>query len=219
MKKQLYLNFSYSKWIWLFGGVMIIVNLTLTAFQSADNIQPLIEIINILNIIALGYTMSSMQSIHARIRENDSHQFLYALPVRKSEILRADCIYHIIMLLFTVAVFSSYVTIGHKYHLYYGLLMLVGASLFMMSLYNIMFSQTWIQNVYIKTFIYFIPLGIIFMFHVMPLNNTFIYDLDLGAAWEFYLFRIPFIVLVAGALVYAVSYYFAKKKIIKSDII
>lgn len=219
MKKQLYLNFIYSKWILLMGGIMIVINLVVTLGNAYMNLQPLIQFLNLLNIIIMVYTLSSMQNIHTMVTKNDSYHFLYALPIQKADILKADYIYHSLMLVFTAVIFSSSVMISQDYHLYYGLVMLVGISLIMMSLYNIMFAQTWVQNIYIKIVFYAIPIGIMYMFHVMPLNNYFIYDLDLGTGWEFYLFVMPFIAAGAGIIVYITSYYYARRQIIRSDII
>lgn len=219
MKKQLYLNFNYSKWIWYLGGAMILINLLTAAAQPSANMQPFIQFVNLLNIIVIVYTISSIQNIHTLISKNDSYHFLYALPIHKADILKADYIYHIVMLIFTTAIFSTHLMIEQDYHLYYGIVMIIGVSLIMMSIYLMIFSNYWMDSSYIKYFIYFTPLAIIFMFHFMPLDNTFIYDLHLGVAWNFYLFTLPFIVLGIGIIVYTASYYYGKKQIVKSDVI
>src|SRR5699024_2593656 len=118
------------------------------------------------------------------ITKNDSHHFLYSLPIRKTDILKADYIYHALMLVFTVAVFSTYVIIGHDYHLYYGLVMIMGVSLIMMSIYLIIFANLWMDSAIIRYIIYFLPLFIIYMFHFMPLHNTVTDNIDLGIGWD-----------------------------------
>ncbi|KKK32953.1 hypothetical protein WN59_12990 [Salinicoccus sediminis] len=219
MKKQLYLNLMYSKWIWMMGGIMIVINLLAAFSQSLINLQPFMPFVNLLNLIVMVYTISSIQNIHTLITKNDSHHFLYSLPIRKTDILKADYIYHALMLVFTVAVFSTYVIIGHDYHLYYGLVMIMGASLIMMSIYLIIFANSWLDSAILRYIIYFLPLFIIYMFHFMPLNNTVIHNIDLGIGWDIYRFVLPFIVLGAGIIVYAASYLYGRKKIVKSDIV
>lgn len=218
MKKQLYLNLMYSKWIWMMGGIMIVINLLAAFSQSLINLQPFMPFVNLLNLIVMVYTISSVQNVHTLITKNDSHHFLYSLPIRKTDILKADYIYHVLMLVFTVAVFSTYVIIGHDYHLYYGLVMIMGVSLIMMSIYLIIFANSWMDSAIIRYIIYFLPLFIIYMFHFMPLNNTVTDNIDLGIGWDIYRFTFPFIVLGAGIIVYIASYFYGRRKIVKSDI-
>lgn len=219
MKKQLYLNFSYTKWIWILGVIIIVINLLTALGPSYMNQQPFIQFVNLLNIIVMVYILSSVQNIHMLISKNDSYHFLYALPIHKTDIIKGDYFYHAVMLVFTGVVFSTYVMINQDYHLYYGIVMIIGLSLIMMSIYLVMFASDWMDNAYIRYIIYFTPLFILFLFHFMPLHNTFSYDLNLGSPWEFYLFIMPFIVLGIGIIVYTASYYYAKIRIIKSDII
>ncbi len=218
MKKQLYLNLMYSKWIWMMGGIMIVINLLAAFSQSLINLQPFMPFVNLLNLIVMVYTISSVQNVHTLITKNDSHHFLYSLPIRKTDILKADYIYHVLMLVFTVAVFSTYVIIGHDYHLYYGLVMIMGVSLIMMSIYLIIFANSWMDSAIIRYIIYFLPLFIIYMFHFMPLHNTVTDNIDLGIGWDIYRFTFPFIVLGAGIIVYIASYFYGRRKIVKSDI-
>src|SRR5699024_2530073 len=114
--------------------------------------------------------------------------------------------------------FSTYVIIGHDYHLYYGLVMIMGVSLIMMSIYLIIFANSWMDSAIIRYIIYFLPLFIIYMFHFMPLHNTVTDNIDLGIGWDIYRFTFPFIVLGAGIIVYIASYFYGRRKIVKSDI-
>ncbi|WP_017549458.1 hypothetical protein [Salinicoccus carnicancri] len=219
MKKQLYLNLMYSKWIWVMGAIMISINL-LTAFgQSIINLQPLMPFVNLLNIIVMVYTISSILNIDMRLSKNNSHRFLFSLPTRKKDILKAGFVYHAFMLVFTAAVFSTFVIIGHDYHLYYGLVMITGVSLIMMSIYLLIFTSVWMDIPYIRYIIYYVPLFIVYMFHFMPLDNTVTQNIDLGIGWDIYRFIFPFIVLGIGTIVYAASYLYGRKKIVKSDIV
>jgi|GEM_PF-5039331 len=219
MKKQLYLNLMYSKWIWLMGGIMIVINLLVAFTQSFINMQPFMPFVNLLNIIVMVYTISSILNIDMRLSKNNSHLFLFSLPIRKKDILKADFVYHALMLVFTVAVFSTYVIIGHDYHLYYGLVMIMGVSLIMMSVYLLIFTSVWMDIPFIRYSIYYVPLFIIYMFHFMPLDNTVTHNIDLGIGWDIYRFVLPFIVLGIGIIVYAASYLYGRKRIVKSDIV
>ena len=63
------------------------------------------------------------------------------------------------------------------------------------------------------------PKGIVFMFYYMPLVNLAGADLSTIPQWEFILYTLPYFVLAAGLLTFAVTYFTAQRQAVRSDVI
>ena len=218
MDKQLYLNFIFTKGIGYFGLATIVLNLIARMVSTSIDLASVMPFINLINLIAIVVTLSSILNVHWQMAKNNSHFFFYTMPNRKVSILKGDYVYNLIMLVFTAIIFITYTFINEDYFLFYSLTIFTGLALIMLSLYHYLFSITWMRGLVIKFILFFIPLVFIIMFYHMPLRNTVEMNLSLGAAWEVYLYEIPFYVLGAGVILYALSFVAARKNIVKKDI-
>lgn len=62
MKKQLYLNLSYSKWIWYLVSVSLLKSVDRFWPVICVNLQPLIQFLTVLNVVGIVFTISSVQN-------------------------------------------------------------------------------------------------------------------------------------------------------------
>lgn len=215
MVNQIKLNFKMTRWI-----------LTLAVFTVAVNIVSMVLhefsmmwFVNILNVFTVVNTLSVLQESHRKYGVNESYRLYYTMPLKKVEILKADYATNIIMMIVSSCIFITWAISTDYLALSYGMMMIIGMSLIMNSIYHVMFVSDWFKNISVKEFcLSIIPFLVIFSLHFMPFKNIFDNNLNLPEILIFYFIRLPFIVLGVGLMMYIVSYYVAKRKIIQTDI-
>lgn len=215
MINQIKLNLKVTRWILFLAAVTVTVNVVSIFLHEI----PVMWLINLLNIITIVNTLFLIQEAHRKYAVNESYQLYYTLPVKKTDILRADYLTNIIMIILSAIIFITWAFSTDYLVLSYGMVMIIGINLIMNSVYHWIFVNQWFSNITLKAVLFsLIPLLVVLSVHFMPLKNIFDRNLNLYGTVSFYFTQLPFVVLGIGLLSYAISYWIAKNKIKQTDI-
>jgi hypothetical protein len=215
MANQIKLNFKMSRWILILSTFTVAVNIISMVLHELS----IVWFVNILNVVTIVNTLIVLQESHRKYEVNKSYRLYYTMPLKKLDILKADYATNTIMMIVSFCIFITWAIATDYLVLSYGMIMIIGISLIMNSIYHIIFVNDWFNNISIKEFcLSIIPLLIVLMLHFMPFKNIYDRNLNLPEVITFYFTRLPFIVLGVGLVIYIVSYYVAKRKIIQTDI-
>lgn len=218
MDKHFYLKLVYSKWTLIFTAVVIILNLA-SALLSGPGTPGMPALLNAANAFIVLYLTANYMNVHVLMTYNKSHEFFMALPADKKAFIRTDYIFHIFMTLLSILVIFTFTLARGDFHYLFGMIMITGVNLLIASLYYTFFAAEWFKNVNIMVALYLVPMGFTFMFYYMPMVNLIGADLSTIPQWEFILYTLPYFVLAAGILTFAVTYFTAQRQAAKSDII
>lgn len=215
MINQIKLNLKMSRWIFIIAAVTLFINI-IYIFFNVPGAEPLLNLLNWITIISL--LMINLE-VYRVLDQNESYRIYFSLPVKKISIVNADYLTYVIGLILTSIVFSTWMLATNALPLTYGLVMIIGVSLVINSIYQYLYSLRWFKVVSNAiSIVYLIPILIVWMFYFMPLRNTVDMNLNLGSGWDFYLTKVPFIVITVGIIMLIVSYYSARKIVTETDI-
>lgn len=215
MVNQIKLNFKMSRWIFILAAVTLLINI-IYMFVDVPGVVPLLNLLNWFSILTLLVVNTEIYRVMA---QNETYRIYFSLPVKKTKIVNADYLTYVIALVSVAIVFLTWILAVYNLSLIYGLVMIIGMGLVVNSVYQYLYARAWFKVVSTATcFIYIIPHLIVWMFYFMPLRNTVDMNLNLGSGWDFYLTKIPFIVIVVGLIMMVISYYVARKNVTKTDI-
>ncbi|MCD2137633.1 ABC-2 transporter permease [Salinicoccus halitifaciens] len=218
MDKHFYLKLVYSKWTLIFTAIVIVLNLA-SALLLDPGTAGLMPVLNLANVFIVLYLTANYMNVHVLMTYNKSHEFFMALPVNKKEFIRTDYIFHIFMTLLSILVIFTFSLVHDGFHHLFGMIMITGVNLLIASLYYTFFAAEWFKNVNIMVALYLVPMGFTFMFYYMPMLNLLGADLSMIPQWEFILYTLPYFVLAAGILTFAVTYFTAQRQAARSDVI
>lgn len=215
MINQLKLNFKMTRWIFILAAITLLINIVYMFF----NLPGAMLLLNLLNWITIVSLLMINVEVYRVLSQNESYRIYFSLPVKKISIVNADYLTYVIGQILTVLVFSTWILAVYDFSLIYGLVMIIGVGLIINSVYQYVYARKWFKVVSNATsIVYVIPILIVWMFYFMPLRNVVDMNLDLGSWWDFYLTKVPFILIIVGLVMMLISYYGARKIITKTDI-
>ena len=215
MINQIKLNVKVTKGIWIFAVVSLLVNIIYIAV--GDMLAK--ELPNLLTLLSVSLVLSSQLEYHRLYKQNEVYRLYFTMPVEKKDLIRADYLYHLMMIVSVCALFTTWAFATNQLYMMPFLAVITGLSFILSSVYLYQYGREWFRavsgSVSVLHLIFFI---VTMMFYFWPLKNTAEMKLNLGEGWVFYLNALPFILIVIGVSATIWSYFTVTRNITKTDI-